>query len=92
MRPPFDSKHGQFAATERSALLKVRGVGPTVIQRIEEAGIFSLETLREYDATEITTMVSSSLGSTCWKNSPQAKKAIEAAIQMADEYALNKAE
>ncbi len=91
MRQPSKTlavKRQKFSDLEREKLLKVRGVGPTVIQRLEELGISNLETLRGYDASEITTMVASSLGSSCWKNSPQAKIAIGAAIQMADKYIL----
>lgn len=80
----------KFSDLERAELLKVRGVGPTVIRRLEELGIFSLETLREYDASEITAKVASSLGSSCWKNSPLAKQALSAAILMADSYVLEK--
>lgn len=83
---PMKTKN--FSELERAKLLNVRGVGPTVIQRLEEIGISSLEKLSEYDVTEITTMVAASLGSSCWKNSPQAKHAIEAAIQMADKHIL----
>lgn len=79
----------KFNEKERTALLQVRGVGPSVVKRFEEIGIFSLDTLREYDASEITAKVSASLGASCWRNSPQAKQAVEAAIQMADEYVLN---
>ncbi len=70
-------------------LLKVPGVGPTVVKRLEEIGISSLDDLRGYNTNEITSLVASKLGSTCWKNSPQAKRAIENAIQMADEFVLN---
>jgi nucleotidyltransferase/DNA polymerase involved in DNA repair len=79
-----------FSDLERSKLLKVQGVGPTVIRRLEEVGIFSLETLREYDASEIAAMVASSLGSSCWKNSPRAKQALKGAILLADNYVLEK--
>ncbi len=78
----------KFSVQERAALLKVRGVGPTVIQRLEELGISNLEKLRGYDVAEVTSMVAASLGSSCWKNSPQAKLALEAAIKMADNYIL----
>jgi hypothetical protein len=34
-----------FAADERAVLLAVRGVGPTVIDRLEQIGLDSLEVL-----------------------------------------------
>jgi nucleotidyltransferase/DNA polymerase involved in DNA repair len=78
----------KFSDYERAELLKVKGVGPSVIQRLEEIGIASCESLREYDSTEITSKVADLLGSTCWKNSPQAAKAVDAAIRRADEIIL----
>lgn len=75
----------KFSTPEREALLAVKGVGPTVIKRFEEAGISSLAELATYNADEIAEKVASMLRTTCWKNSPQAKAAIEAAIARAKE-------
>lgn len=72
-----------FSPDEKQILLAVKGVGPTVIQRFEEIGIDSLRTLSEYQAEDIAEMVSKMLGSTCWKNSPQALSAVKAAINCA---------
>lgn len=72
-----------FTPQEKNALLEEKGVGPTVIKRFEEIGIDSLEQLSNYHADDIAEMVASMLQTTCWKNSPQAKAAIEAAIARA---------
>ena len=72
-----------FIEREKQALLAVKGVGPTVIQRFEEIGIHSLAELSEYSADDIAEMVAGMLNATCWKNSPQAKQAIAGAIQCA---------
>ena len=72
-----------FSQTEREALLEMKGVGPTVIQRFEEIGIDSFAALKQYTAEDIAEMVASMLHTTCWKNSPQAKAAITAAIAIA---------
>ncbi len=72
-----------FNPTEREALLALKGVGPTVIQRFEEIGIHSLHQLKDYQADDIANLVASMLHTTCWKNSPQAKAAINAAIALA---------
>lgn len=72
-----------FSKEEKEALLQVKGVGPTVVKRFEEIGINSFGELKEFEAEEITEMVASMLNTTCWKNSPQAKKAIKAAIDLA---------
>ena len=72
-----------FSMAEKEALLCVKGVGPTVIQRFEEIGIHSFSELARYRADDIAEMVASMLHTTCWKNSPQARTAIEAAIAKA---------
>lgn len=72
-----------FSTKEREALLAVKGVGPTVVQRLEQIGFGSLQQLAEADALEIVTSAAGLVGSTCWKNSPQARSAIQAAIDLA---------
>ena len=72
-----------FSFEERTALLALKGVGPTVITRLEQMGITSLEELRKSDVGDILAQASAALGSTCWKNSPQARAAITAAVELA---------
>lgn len=72
-----------FSPDERQALLAVKGVGPTVVGRLEQLGIESLAQLSEADALDIVTQASALVGSSCWKNSPQARAAIQAAIALA---------
>lgn len=72
-----------FNKKEKEALLAVKGVGPTVIKRFEEIGINSFQELKQYSAEDIAERVASMLRTTCWKNSPQAKNAICAAIDRA---------
>ncbi len=79
----------KFSHSQKKELLSVKGVGPLVIQRLEEIGIASFELLREYDSLEIVEKIANNIGSTCWKNSPQANRAIEAAISKADSYLLD---
>ncbi|MEQ1647473.1 MAG: helix-hairpin-helix domain-containing protein [Hyphomicrobiaceae bacterium] len=72
-----------FSSEERDVLLAVKGVGPTVVMRLEQMGISSLKELGMRQAETICAEAAASLGSTCWKNSPQAKSAIAAAIAVA---------
>ncbi|NIY83681.1 helix-hairpin-helix domain-containing protein [Vibrio hepatarius] len=72
-----------FSESESKVLLSVKGVGPTVLKRFEEIWIDNLSDLAAYQVDEIAAMVASMLRTTCWKNSPQAKAAIKAAIQRA---------
>ena len=72
-----------FSDSEKTALLAVKGVGPTVVKRLEQIGINSLDELARYDALTIAEMVAEMLHTTCWKNSPQARAAVAAAIARA---------
>ena len=64
-------------------MLGVKGVGPTVVARLEQMGIESLAHLGKANALDIVSKAAAIVGSTCWKNSPQARSAIRAAIAFA---------
>lgn len=72
-----------FSADERKALLALNDVGNTVISRLEEMGYSSLAQLANANTQHIVSQAAAITGSTCWKNSPQARAAIVAAIQLA---------
>lgn len=72
-----------FSQDERAALLSVKGVGPTVVQRLEQLGFGSLAELAAADAGEFVSSAAALVGSSCWKNSPQARAAIQSAIALA---------
>ncbi|QXX83262.1 MULTISPECIES: helix-hairpin-helix domain-containing protein [Providencia] len=72
-----------FSESEKQVLLAVKGVGPMVISRLEQMGFSSLAQLSEASYDEILISGAALTGSSCWKNSPQAKKAVEGAISAA---------
>lgn len=72
-----------FPANERAALLAVKGVGPTVVDRLEQIGIDSLAALAATKPEDIVAQVAAMLGASCWKNSPQARRAIADAVAAA---------
>ncbi len=72
-----------FTPKERDALLDCKGVGPKVVERLEQMGFSSLEELREASVDDIVDQGAALVGSTCWKNSPQAKAAIRNVIALA---------
>lgn len=74
-----------FPPSERKALLALKGVGPTVIARLEQMGYESLAQLSRAHVLDVVAQASAIVGSTCWKNSPQARAAIAAAIALAKE-------
>jgi len=78
-----------FSQRQKEELLQLKGVGPTVLQRLEQIGITTIELLAESTVEEITENVAEILQTTCWKNSPQAKSAIQNAIEYAKKYMQN---
>lgn len=72
-----------FPANERATLLAVKGVGPTVVDRLEQIGIDSLAALAATKPEDIVAQVAAMLGASCWKNSPQARRAIADAVAAA---------
>lgn len=72
-----------FAGSERAALLALRGVGPTVIARLEQLGYRSLAELRDADRATVCQKVAARIGTTCWRNSPHAIAAIRAVVAVA---------
>lgn len=69
-----------FSQHERRLLLSTRGIGETVVHRLEAAGYGSLHALREAGAAQVTEVVLSQLGSTAWRNR---RRAIERALAQA---------
>lgn len=79
-----------FSESERALLVKVKGVGDKVIDRLEQIGIHSLAKLAEENPQDITQQIAGLVGSSCWKNSPQAKRAINSAVEYAQQYQQGK--
>lgn len=76
-----------FPAADKEKMLALKGVGATVVSRLEQVGFSSLSQLAEENPAFITKQISQMMGSTCWHNSPQAKNAIQAIITLAQEVA-----
>jgi predicted RecB family nuclease len=77
-----------FTSSDRDTLLAVKGVGPTVVKRLEEMGYTDLAKLAEANMLDIVSHGAAITGSTCWKNSPLAKAAISAAVAAAKNAVL----
>ena len=75
-----------FTSEQTAALLQVPYVGKTVIQRLQEVGLDDVPTLASSEAHDILEVISAHLHSSCWKNSPQAKQAINNIIAWAKQY------
>ncbi|GKX60876.1 helix-hairpin-helix domain-containing protein [Leminorella grimontii] len=72
-----------FSEQEKSLMLAVKGVGPTVISRLEQIGFSSLSQLAAAETEQVTKQIAQMMGSTCWHNSPQARAAVEGVIELA---------
>lgn len=73
----------KFTVADRASLLAMKGVGPKVLERFEQMGICTMAQLAEADPADLLAQGAKLSGSTCWKNSPQARAAIAAAIAAA---------
>lgn len=76
-----------FPAHEHAAMLALKGVGPTVISRLEQLGYTSLAQLAGADAQDICQQIAGLLRSRCWQNSPQARASIAAILTLAKQDA-----
>jgi hypothetical protein len=74
-----------FSTKDKTQMLALKGVGNTVIMRLEQLGFSKLEQFKGLTAGDITKNVSEMLDATCWHNSPQARAAIQAVIGLAEE-------
>jgi hypothetical protein len=77
-----------FSVIDKQKMLSLKGVGVTVISRLEQIGFCRLSELAQADAASITLQISQLMGSICWHNSPQARRCITAIIELAKESAL----
>ena len=73
---PFTDEEAQF-------LLAVKGIGKTVLQRLQQMGLDDVAKLAAADLDDVLEQGAKLTGSTCWKNSPQAKAAVSTAIEWA---------
>jgi predicted flap endonuclease-1-like 5' DNA nuclease len=74
---------GGFSDEERAQLLALKGVGATVVARLEQIGFAELSQLAGQDPADLNDQISAALGSTCWRNSPQARAAMQAIVDLA---------
>ena len=70
---------------EKRSLLSQKGIGATILKRLEEMGLDDVKILTATNPDFILQRGAEITGSTCWRNSPQARKAIETAVNWAKE-------
>lgn len=62
------TSRSQFCETEKLALLRMPGLGPKVVSRLEEQGLSSIEAIRELGVERVVEMVCGTVGSRAWRN------------------------
>ena len=75
-----------FSDEEVQSLLAVKGIGKTILQRLQQIGLDDVATLAAADLDDVLEQGARLTGLTWWKNSPQAKAAIAAAIEWAKQH------
>ena len=74
-----------FTDEEAQSLLAVKGIGKTILQRVQQRGLDDVATLAAADLDDVLEQGAKLTGSTCWKNSPQARAAMQAAVAWAQQ-------
>lgn len=72
-----------FSEDEKRSLLSQKGIGATILKRLEEMGLDDVKILAVTSPDFIFQRGVEITGSTCWRNSPQARNAIETAVNWA---------
>ena len=72
-----------FPQEQRNAMLNLKGVGSTVVDRLEEIGFSELSQLQDVEPADLVQRIAAAVGSTCWRNSPQAKQAMQKIVSLA---------
>ena len=72
-----------FTPEETQSLLAENGIGKTVLQRLQQMGLDDVTKLAAADVDDMLQQGAALTGSTCWKNSPQARAAMQAAVDWA---------
>ena len=72
-----------FTPEQQTALLAEKGIGKTVLQRLQQMGLDDVAKLAAANVDDMLQQGAALTGSTCWKNSPQARAAMQAAVDWA---------
>ena len=72
-----------FSQEETQSLLAEKGIGKTVLQRLQQMGLDDVAKLAAANVDAMLHQGAALTGSTCWKNSPQARVAMQAAVDWA---------
>ncbi len=80
---PHKEDNMPFSEAEKHDLLSQKGIGATILKRLTEMGLDDVKILAATSPDFILQRGAEITGSTCWRNSPQARNAIETAVNWA---------
>ena len=72
-------------AEQQQSLLAQKGIGATVFTRLQQMGLDDIAKLAAADVDDMLHQGAALSGSTCWRNSPQARAAMQAAVTWAQQ-------
>ena len=75
-----------LSESEKRSLLSQKGIGATILKRLTEMGLDDVKILATTNPDFILQRGAEITGSTCWRNSAQARKAIETAVNWAKDW------
>lgn len=75
-----------LSESEKRSLLSQKGIGATILKRLTEMGLDDVKILATTNPDFILQRGAEITGATCWRNSPQARKAIETAVNWAKDW------
>ena len=80
-----ERKSMPFTAKQTASLLAQKGIGATVLTRLQQMGLDDIAKLAAADVDDMLQQGAALSGSTCWRNSPQARAAMQAAVTWAQQ-------
>ena len=69
-----------FSESETHSLLAQKGIGKTILQRLQQMGLDDTAKLAAAEVDDILQQGAALSGSTCWKNSPQERNRLRCSI------------
>lgn len=78
-----------FTTDEQQSLLAQKGIGAAVLTRLQQMGLDDVAKLAAADVDDMLAQGAALSGSTCWRNSPQARAAMQTAVAWAQQQILS---
>ena len=77
-----------FTPAQAASLLAQQSIGNTILQRLQQMGLDDVALLAAADVDTVLQQGAAITHSSCWRNSPQARAAIQTAIAWATQQRI----